>query len=300
MPELPEVETVVRDLRPLVVGQRVEAIWVGRKKLRRTWQRAWTASILGTTVEAVRRRGKWIVIALNSGGRIVVHLGMTGQLTVKPSNEPRPTHTHVVFGLASDVQLRFRDARRFGSVEWFPDEETVHAYLARKLGPEPTDLDAAEFRQSIRRTGRALKAVLLDQAVVAGVGNIYADESLHRAGLHPERCGVTVTDTEADRLREAMATVVAEAIEHRGSTIRDYVGGAGQRGGYQTRFRVYGRGGEGCRACGAAIEVIRVAGRSSHFCPACQPADTREERATTARGQSRIIHRPTAPEPRRT
>ncbi|HVK18847.1 MAG TPA: bifunctional DNA-formamidopyrimidine glycosylase/DNA-(apurinic or apyrimidinic site) lyase [Fimbriiglobus sp.] len=271
MPELPEVETVVRDLRPLLVGRRFVALRVGRRKLRRPWKRDWAARLVGATVAGVRRRGKWIVLDLDAGPRLVVHLGMTGQFTVAKSDEAMKDHTHLVFELNGDAgELRFRDARRFGSVELFADEAAVRAFLADRLGPEPAEIDPVAFREALQRTGRTLKAVLLDQTVVAGVGNIYADEALFRAGLHPQRRGQTVTAAEADRLREAVAAVIADAIEHRGSTIRDYVGGSGLRGGYQDEFRVYGRTGKPCPACAAVIEVVRVAGRSSHYCPGCQ------------------------------
>jgi formamidopyrimidine-DNA glycosylase len=271
MPELPEVETVVRDLRPLLVGKRFAAVRVGKRKLRRPWKRDWAGRLVGATVEGIRRRGKWIVLDLDAGPRLVVHLGMTGQFTVAPVAEPVLGHTHLVFELeGGESQLRFRDARRFGSVELFADEAAVRAFLADRLGPEPGEVDPAAFRDALQRTGRTLKAVLLDQTVVAGVGNIYADEALHRAGLHPERRGRAVTDAEADKLREAVAAVIADAISHRGSTIRDYIGGSGLRGGYQDEFRVYGRTGKACPSCSTTIEVVRVAGRSSHYCPRCQ------------------------------
>jgi formamidopyrimidine-DNA glycosylase len=270
MPELPEVETVVRDLRPLLVGRRIAAVRAGKLRLRRPWDRRWAGRLVGTAVQAVRRRGKWIILDLDAGARLVVHLGMTGQFTMHPAADPIPDHTHIVFDLDGERQLRFRDARRFGSVELFPDEPTVQKYLAGKLGPEPTEIDPAAFRDALRRTTRTLKAILLDQTVVAGVGNIYADEALHRAGLHPQQRGATVTPAEADRLRAAITAVIADAIARRGSTIRDYVGGSGLRGGFQTEFRVYGRTGDPCGMCATPIEVVRVAGRSSHYCPHCQ------------------------------
>ena len=272
MPELPEVETVVRDLRPLLVGRTLTAVRVGANKLRRPWLPAWEADVVGARVAAVRRRAKWIIVDLDPRGScLLVHLGMTGQFTVAPSADPVADHTHLVFPLDNGHDLRFRDIRRFGSVEWFPDPATVEAFLADRLGPEPFDLDPAAFRDAVRRSARPVKATLLDQTVAAGVGNIYADEALHRAGLHPERRGPTVTAAEADRLREAVAAVLTRAIESRGSTIRDYVGGSGLRGGFQNEFRVYGRTGQPCPGCTTAIAVVRVAGRSSHFCPRCQP-----------------------------
>jgi formamidopyrimidine-DNA glycosylase len=285
MPELPEVETVVRDLRPLLVGRTLTAVWVGPHRLRRPWQPLWNENLVGSRVAALRRRAKWIILELHrgpadprrpiapprDGTALLAHLGMTGQLTVTPSETPRADHTHLIFSLENGHDLRFRDVRRFGSIEWFPDWATVEAFLAERVGPEPFELDPAAFRRAICQSTRPLKAALLDQTVAAGVGNIYADEALHRAGLHPERRGPTVTPAEADRLREAIAAVLSHAIENRGSTIRDYIGGSGLRGQYQHEFRVYGRTGEPCRQCHTPIAVARVAGRSSHFCPRCQP-----------------------------
>ena len=273
MPELPEVETVVRDLRPLLVGRSFGAIAAGRQKLRRPWSAAWAGDVTGQAVEAIRRRGKWIVVSLASDKQLLFHLGMTGQLTVTPVATPVADHTHLVFALiGTSDQLRFRDIRRFGGVTLFDSAASVDGFLAETLGPEPFDLSGAAFAASVRATGRCLKAVLLDQHVVAGVGNIYADESLHLARLHPARRGTGVTPAECGRLRIAVVEVLTLAIESRGSTIRDYVGGSGLRGGYQERFRVYGRTGEPCPTCGAAVECSRLAGRSSHYCPACQPA----------------------------
>jgi formamidopyrimidine-DNA glycosylase len=199
---------------------------------------------------------------------------MTGQFTVNPATDALPDHTHVVFDLANGTQLRFRDTRRFGSVELFPDAASVAAFLDARLGPEPDATDPDVFRTAVRGTSRTLKAILLDQSVVAGVGNIYADEALHRAGLHPERRGKSLSAAEIERLRGFVATVIAHAIEHRGSTIRDYIGGSGLRGQFQDEFRAYGRAGEPCLTCGTPMELVRVAGRASHFCPACQPAVT--------------------------
>jgi len=285
VPELPEVETVVRDLRPLVVGRTIRAVRPGAKKLRTAWEPAWNAAVTGCRVEAIRRRGKWIIVDLvssdaesseRSAPRLVVHLGMTGQFTAVPATEPEPDHLHLVFDLDAATQLRFRDPRRFGSVALHPDETAVEAFFeAAGLGPEPFGLDADYFRTAVRKSSRSLKAILLDQRVVAGVGNIYADEACFLAGLHPRRRGTSLTAADADRLRGEIETVLAKAIARRGSTIRDYVGGSGQRGGFQAEFRVYGRTGDPCGACGAAIRCVRLAGRSSHFCPSCQKSSPR-------------------------
>lgn len=279
MPELPEVETVVRDLLPLIVGRTIRKVRHGKKRLRKPWQPRWSRPLTGATVTGMRRRGKWIVMELSTASRLVVHLGMTGQFTAIPAAEPLSDHTHIVFELDGDGELRFRDPRRFGSIVLYPDESAVEEFFEGiSLGPEPFDLDAAYFREEVQRSNRTLKAILLDQRVVAGVGNIYADESCGRSGLHPSRRGCTLTDIEADRLREAIAAVLTAAIVRRGSTIRDYVGGSGLRGGFQNEFRVYGRTGEPCDVCRAPIECIRLSGRASHFCPDCQTIGSRSRR----------------------
>ncbi len=272
MPELPEVETVVRDLRPLLVGRRLASVRAGEKSLRRRWSAAWEARLGGRRVREVGRRGKWILLVLDQGLYLVIHLGMTGQLTVVPAGAPLAPHTHLVFDLAGGKeQLRFRDVRRFGSATVFEDQLGLEQFFRdARLGPEPFDLDPAYWRDSLAKTSRCLKAVLLDQRVVAGVGNIYADESLFEARLHPARPGRSLGGAEAARLRKAIATVLNRAIHRRGSSIRNYVGGSGLKGAYQEEFRVYGRTGRPCPRCRTPIERVRLAGRSTHFCPRCQ------------------------------
>ncbi len=272
MPELPEVETVVRDLRPLLVGRRITSVQFGAKALRRQWAPEWGSLLCGRRVCEVRRRGKWIVTALDGSELLVVHLGMTGQFKVVPAHEPLELHTHLIIDLDRGTrQLRFRDIRRFGSASVFRSEQELNDFFgASGLGPEPFDLPLRYFRERLAATTRCLKAVLLDQRVVAGVGNIYADESLFAARLRPTRTGRATTAREARRLRDAVAKVLTRAIEQRGSSIRNYVGGSGLKGQYQDEFLVYGRAGEPCRRCGTPIERIRLAGRSTHYCPRCQ------------------------------
>jgi formamidopyrimidine-DNA glycosylase len=262
---------------------------VSKHPLRRRWTPAWTQALAGRRVLEVRRRGKWIVVDLDDG-RLLIHLGMTGQLTVVPADAPVVDHTHVIFNLAfrdnkrplasgnhkrprlwSANQLRFRDVRRFGSMALFPSQSVLEEFFRdSKLGPEPFDLGPHYWHEHLKRTSRCLKAVLLDQRTVAGVGNIYADESLFEARLHPAQLGRATSLRQAHRLQQAVVTVLERAIDKRGSSIRDYIGGNGAKGAYQDEFRVYGRTGEPCVRCGTAIECIRLAGRSTHYCARCQ------------------------------
>ena len=273
MPELPEVETVVRDLRPQLTGRRITSLHVSDRALRKPWASAWKEELVGTTVAAVERRGKWIVVRLDGGRHLVLHLGMSGQLTVADAVEPLQNHVHLIFGLnEGNRQLRFRDIRRFGSATLYADADALERFFAgSKLGPEPFALDAAYWKERLRKAARPLKAILLDQRVVAGVGNIYADESLFQARLHPARLGSSLDGAEAGRLGKAVVTVLNRAIDRRGSSIRNYVGGSGLKGGYQKEFRVYGRTGKPCPRCQTPIERVRLAGRSTHSCPNCQP-----------------------------
>jgi formamidopyrimidine-DNA glycosylase len=281
VPELPEVETVVRDLRPHLTGRRLGVARVSDKALRRPWCPEWEPALRGRIVEQVRRRGKWIVVDLVGESHLVFHLGMTGQLTVAGAVEPLRDHTHLVFDLAEANgarkarQLRFRDIRRFGSATLYPTTAALQRFfVASGLGPEPFALAepcwARYWQKRVRKSQRCLKAILLDQTVVAGVGNIYADEALFEARLHPERRGSSLGPAAARRLRESVVTVLERAIDKRGSTIRDYVGGEGLRGGYQKEFRVYGRTGKPCVRCRSPIACVRLAGRSTHYCPKCQ------------------------------
>lgn len=276
MPELPEVETVVRDLRPALVSRCITDVQHSRQKLRHPWLPHWKKQILGMRVTAVRRRGKWILVDfLGNPARadrplLRVHLGMTGQFTVVAGNTPRPDHVHVTFQLDNGQELRFRDPRRFGGIEFFTHGGEVEAAMNAELGPEPLDIPADYFRDRVRNSQRNLKALLLDQTVIAGVGNIYADEACFRARLDPARPGQSLQAKECDRLRRAIETVIRRAIDCRGSTIRDYIGGSGLQGRFQNELAVYGRTGEPCPVCQTPIACRRLAGRSSHFCPTCQ------------------------------
>jgi formamidopyrimidine-DNA glycosylase len=276
VPELPEVETVVRDLRPHLTGRSIAGARCCGQPLRRPWCAEWESLLRGRLIEGVGRRGKWIILDLAGDFHLVFHLGMTGQLTVANAFAALNTHTHLLFDLGGSgpaLQLRFRDIRRFGSATLFDSSEALlESFHASGLGPEPLGVPECYWRERLARTSRCLKAILLDQRVVAGVGNIYADEVLFQAMLHPARPGRSLTAREARRLHGGILWVLHCAIERRGSTIRDYVGGSGQKGGYQEEFSVYGRTGNPCPRCRTPIERIRLAGRSTHFCPRCQKA----------------------------
>jgi len=272
MPELPEVETVVRDLRPHLIGRRIASVKVSRHHLRQRWQPAWNQLLPGRQVLEIRRRGKWICTLLDDARFLVIHLGMSGQLTVVPNAAPIQKHTHVIVGLDDGGrQLRFRDIRRFGLAVLVECAAALEGMLdATKLGPEPFDMKPAYWRKRLTATQRSLKAALLDQRLVAGVGNIYADESLFEARLPPTQRGSQTSAADADRLRRSIVRVLNRAIARRGSSIQNYVGGEGLQGEYQNEFRAYGRTGEPCPRCDTPIERIRLAGRSTHFCPRCQ------------------------------
>jgi formamidopyrimidine-DNA glycosylase len=272
VPELPEVETVVRDLRPELVGQTIRRVTVSDLSLRRAWSKEWESELTGRRISVIQRRGKWIFIELKGSRLLVIHLGMTGQLTIVPAERPVQPHTHVIFDLSrGGRQLRFRDVRRFGCVYLLPRGQTIDQYLEEiGLGPEPFGVSSAYWLARLARTTRNLKAILLDQRVVAGVGNIYADEALFAARLHPARRGNSLTRHEVRRLGRAVPEVLNLAIDKRGSSIRDYIGGSGLRGAFQREFRVYGRTGQPCVRCKGAIVQVRLAGRSTHFCPRCQ------------------------------
>lgn len=277
MPELPEVETVVRTLRRQLRGQSICGVRLGPRQLRRPWP-SHRSSVFDSPrpVLGVSRRGKWIRVHLADGWNLLFHLGMTGRLWVVEADAPDQPHTHLVFDLSpGQRQLRFQDVRRFGLADLLTNEEWQRMIASEHLGPEPFDLTAEQLWHKARASRRCLKAILMDQSVTAGVGNIYADEALFEARLHPGRLGRTLRRDEVERLQIALVTVLRRAIECHGSTIRTFFYGENGRGGYQNEFRVYQQTGKPCPRCQAAIRRTVLAGRSTHFCPRCQPAPRR-------------------------
>jgi formamidopyrimidine-DNA glycosylase len=279
VPELPEVETVVRDLKPLLVGQRFTDVRSCCLTLRRPWFQQWNYDLSGCKVSNLARRGKWIIIRFTDDQHLLIHLGMTGQLTVVPGQIDLDPHIHWEADLGyGNKQLRFRDIRRFGSLTCLADAQALEEFFqSMALGPEPFAVTKRYWLEALGKTERCLKAVLLDQHMVAGVGNIYADESLFQARLHPETVACRLAEAEAERLRKSVILVLTRAIDQRGSSIRNYVGGSGLKGKYQDEFRVYGRAGEPCPRCRGPIERIRLAGRSTHFCSHCQAKASRRK-----------------------
>jgi formamidopyrimidine-DNA glycosylase len=295
MPELPEVETIARDLRSLVTGSRVAGVrsnWA--RTLRSHAPEDFSAAMTGREIEGVGRRGKQLLIWLGPSGApaeravaaaeraggpavLTVHLKMTGQLFVVPAATPQDRHVHLVFELVDGRELRFRDMRKFGRIGLYrrdpatglPLEGEADGVLA--AGPEPLadEFTAARFATLLARRRGRLKTLLLNQDFVAGVGNIYADEALWRARLHPLRDGHTVRPEEARRLHRALRDVLAEAVERRGSSVDDYTAPEGD-GSMQEHLDVYQRAGEPCNRCGRPIRRIVVGGRSTHFCAWCQ------------------------------
>ncbi|MGA9775425.1 MAG: bifunctional DNA-formamidopyrimidine glycosylase/DNA-(apurinic or apyrimidinic site) lyase [Candidatus Dormiibacterota bacterium] len=273
MPELPEVETIVRDLRPHLSGRRLEAVRsINPLVLRHPEPERFVAGVTGAEVRSVGRRGKFIRIGLESAELLVVHLGMSGTLTLEePDVEVRP-HTHLRLELAGGGELRFRDPRRFGRVLLGSEEELEAAGLLPRLGPEPLGAGFSSWvpPEAVQRSLRTLKAVLLDQSVVAGCGNIYADEACFLARLRPTRRAAGLRPREWQRVVIALTVVMREAIRRRGTSFSDYRDGFGARGEAYESLMVYGRTGLPCVRCGSRLRGTRVAGRMTVYCARCQ------------------------------
>ncbi|HTX77378.1 MAG TPA: bifunctional DNA-formamidopyrimidine glycosylase/DNA-(apurinic or apyrimidinic site) lyase [Terracidiphilus sp.] len=275
MPELPEVETIARGVDARVRGDRIAEAWFGRhREPFKTPPGVQARGLEGRRVLTVRRVGKHIVCDLASGAgatvpdaQWIVHLGMTGRLLVTTPDAPVAPHTHARLRLESGRELRFVDPRRFGRLE-FRELNRGEGFGAP--GAEPLEIGKAEFAALFRGRRTPVKAALLNQTLLAGVGNIYADESLYRAGIRPRRQAGRLTAAELERLRKSLREVLHHAIRLGGSSVSDYVDAEGERGFFQMEHRVYQRTGEPCRKCGTPIRRVVVAGRSTHYCPQCQ------------------------------
>ena len=270
MPELPEVQTIAAQLHPNLAGRKIAAVELGRTDIAHGIPQPWSPLLRGRTARAVTRRGKRVILELDRGLQLVVHLGMSGRLTLEPRIAEIQPHTHMTIEwVGLDEQLRFRDPRRFGGV-WLLDgrREDGDRPLA-PLGPEPLTLAPNAFIEILSRR-RQIKALLLDQRIIAGLGNIYCDESLHVAGIHPLTTSDRIDEATARRLLRAIKSVLRGAIRSKGSTLSDYRTADGSRGAFQRRLRVYGREDAPCKTCATPIVRIIAAGRSTHYCPTCQ------------------------------
>lgn len=282
VPELPEVETLRRSLEPFLLGRRIVSARIHRRDVlilpgdppggfsrsrsRKKPAKATPAHLLaGARIARLDRRGKQLALVTQDCQALIVHLGMTGQVLVDA--EPRPTHAHISWVLDNGRTLLFRDPRRFGSLCFVPDFSPA-AWL--DLGPDALDIAGSDLHRRAARARRAIKAVLLDQSVLAGVGNIYADEALFLSGTRPGRQAATLNKSEWNALAAAIRRVLADAIEARGSTLRDYRDAKGIAGAAQLRHRVYGRAGEPCITCGKLLCCATIAQRTTVFCPTCQ------------------------------
>ena len=271
VPELPEVETIVRSLRGTLKNITFEGLSVSLGKCLESPRSLIPLCLLGKKILGVERRGKHILLRISGGTTLRVHLGMTGRLQFVPRHTPLEKHTHIVFSFKKhSFELRFTDSRQFGRIWIERNRGGGNLSSLADLGPEPFEISAEAFASRARSRHRAVKALLLDQRFLAGVGNIYADEALHRARIHPQRRSDSLRNQSLLNLHKALQGVLQEAIRHGGTSVRTYVDGRGRAGGFQHFLSVYGREGSPCMACGTRIVRKTIAGRSSYFCPQCQ------------------------------
>ncbi|RNB83862.1 DNA-formamidopyrimidine glycosylase [Brevibacillus nitrificans] len=273
MPELPEVETVVRTLTGLVVGKTIERVSVHLGRIIRTPDdvEEFKSQVAGQTIHAIKRRAKFIQFVLDRDV-LISHLRMEGRYGLYQAEEPVEKHTHVVFHFTDGTELRYRDVRQFGTMDLFAlGTETTAGPLA-KLGVEPLDegFTAAAFSKLLNGRSTKIKPLLLNQECIVGLGNIYVDESLFLAGIHPETPAGKLTKKQVIRLQESIVATLSEAVEQGGSSIKSYVNGQGEMGMFQQSLKVYGRKDEPCVQCGTPIVRFVVGGRGTHICPVCQ------------------------------
>ena len=273
VPELPEVETIRRGLVPRLVGCRINRVVLSNRKLRLPVPRAklkrW---VQGRQVKSIDRRAKYLLVNMDSGAVLVLHLGMTGRLAFFANGTPRRAHDHLRLLLDSGLELRFNDVRRFGSVQVVAPEDRKSPQVFAGLGAEPLgpDFSTPYLMSRARNRTRPIKNFLMDARVVVGIGNIYANEILFAAGIRPARAVGTLRKAAWDRIVEASRQVLEQAIACGGTTISDYVNSSGEAGYFQCELKVYGRGGEVCQRCGSKITRVLLSGRASFFCPVCQ------------------------------
>lgn len=271
MPELPEVETIRRGLQPRILGRRIQEVRVREHRLRWPVDPALSTHLRGHRIEAVERRSKYLLLCLDNGNRLIVHLGMSGRLCLLGAQVPGGRHDHLDLTLDDAQMLRFHDPRRFGAVLCWPADQASHPLLAG-IGPEPFDdrFNGEYLFGKSRGRRAAIKNFLMDTHIVAGTGNIYASESLFQAGIRPARAAGRLSRAQFERLVVSVRAVLHRAIECGGTTLRDFAGAAGEAGYFQQDLFVYGRQGQPCRRCQTPIKRVIIAQRSSFYCPRCQ------------------------------
>lgn len=271
MPELPEVETIAQTLAPAVRGRVVAGIELLYRPLLRTGGRKGLDALRGRRVLGVRRRGKMLLVEIEGGRTLVFHLKMTGQFLFARVGEVRDKHTRLVVRFEDGTnELRFRDVRKFGFLLCLEGTPEASCGELACLGPEPLEVGIEDFATILGRQRGRIKSLLLDQTAIAGIGNIYADEMLFDAKIHPETPAASLTKATVARLYDSMKKILASAIEANGSTLQDYRDAEGNEGSFQELHKVYDRKGEPCVVCGTPVRMLRIGGRSSHFCPKCQ------------------------------
>lgn len=273
MPELPEVETVVRTLRKLVIGKTISSVSVLLPRIVRQPDdvEEFKAQLIGQTIREIKRRAKFIQFVLDRDV-LISHLRMEGRYGLYRADEQVEKHTHVIFHFTDGTELRYRDVRQFGTMDLFPLGTELSTGPLAKLGVEPLDesFTADVFRRMLKGRAAKIKPLLLNQEFIVGLGNIYVDESLFRAGIHPERPAEKLTAKQANKLHESIVATLSEAVEQGGSSIKSYVNGQGEMGMFQQSLLVYGRKGEPCTVCSTPIIRFVVGGRGTHICPKCQ------------------------------
>lgn len=273
MPELPEVETVRRTLAGLVRGKTIDAVDVRWTKIikRPEEPEEFARLLAGQTIQSIGRRGKFLLFHLDDCV-MVSHLRMEGKYGLHQNDEPLDKHVHVIFRFTDGSELRYRDVRKFGTMHLFKPGEELTELPLRQLGPEPfsSEFTADYLRERLKKTNRSVKTALLDQRTVVGLGNIYVDEALFRAGIHPEATANKLTKKQTVLLHKEIIQTLKEAVEAGGSTVRSYINSQGEIGMFQLKLFVYGREDETCKKCGSPIEKTVVGGRGTHFCIKCQ------------------------------